>query len=329
MHTNAATEHTHTRGEDHDLTDEAPLTLRLAITVGGHAGMLSDGRGRVLKPMPPAADPRGAREAAFYARLAELALPPTAAGLFPRFFGVVSAPGAAGAAAGHIALEDVTARFRRPCVMDVKVGTRTFGDDASAEKAAAEARKYPLQAEAGFRITGMRVYEGEHGAGGGARAGAAAGAGARCSAAGGAAFREHGRAFGLGLLSRAALASGFAEFLRDAQRARLRTELVRPLLRRVLEIEAWLEAQREFRFVGSSLLFVYEGDVGGEARGAAAGGEPEVDVRLIDFAHAVLRTGERDDGVLVGLRSIAQALRSVEAGGLGSVGGDLGGATAQ
>jgi len=313
-----------------------------AITVGGHAGMLADGRGRVLKPMPPG-DPRGAREAAFYARLAELALPPPAAGLFPRCFGVVLA--AAGAAAppappiGHIALEDVTARFRRPCVMDVKIGTRTFGDDASAEKAAAEARKYPLQAEVGFRITGMRVYEGEgeggggggggNGNGGGGAGGAGAVAVAGATAAGGASggpsggasgvYREHGRAFGLGLLSRDALVSGFAEFLRDARRARVRAELVQPLLRRVLEIEEWLKAQREFRFIGSSLLFVYEGDVGGGGGGGSGSGDGEaegvpellVDVRLIDFAHAVQRAGARDDGALVGLRGVAEALRRV------------------
>ena len=116
-----------------------------------------------------------------------------------------------------------------------------------------------------------------------------------------------GRAFGLGLRDRAALVSGFSEFLRDARRGRVRAELVAPLLRRVREIEAWVEAQREFRFIGSSLLFVYEGS-------EAQDDEPGIDVRLIDFAHTVLRTGARDDGVLVGLRSVAEALQSIAAG---------------
>ena len=267
--------------------------------------MLSDGRGRVLKPMLDAL--RGAREAAFYARLAELALPPPAAGLFPRFFGVVAAPGcgpggggaAAAAQLEHLALEDVTACFRRPSVMDVKVGTRTFGDDASEAKAAAEMCKYPLQAEVGLRITGMRVFEGESASGGERGGGASGGASGE--------YRVLGRAFGLGLRDRAALVSGFSEFLRDARRGCVRTELVAPLLRRVREIEAWVEAQREFRFIGSSLLFVYEGS-------EAQDDEPGIDVRLIDFAHTVLRTGARDDGVLVGLRSVAEALQSIAAG---------------
>jgi len=272
--------------------------------------MLSDGRGRVLKPMLDAL--RGAREAAFYARLAELALPPPAAGLFPRFFGVVAAPGcgpggggaAAAAQLEHLALEDVTACFRRPSVMDVKVGTRTFGDDASEVKAAAEISKYPLQAEVGLRITGMRVYEGE-GASGGERAGEGSGGGGGGGGVSGE-YRVLGRAFGLGLRDRAALVSGFSEFLCDSRRRRVRAELVAPLLRRVREIEAWVEAQREFRFIGSSLLFVYEGS-------EAQDGEPGIDVRLIDFAHTVLRTGARDDGMLVGLRSVVEALLGVAA----------------
>ena len=206
-------------------------------------------------------------------------------------------------------LEDVTARFRRPSVMDVKLGTRTFGADASAAKAAAEALKYPPQAEFGFRITGMRVYEGEHVAG---DAAGAAGAGA---------YRVLERAFGLGLRSRAALVAGFSEFLRDARRGRVRTELVPPLLRRLREVEQFLEAPREFRFIGSSLLLVYEG--AGEAGNGCKGGEggkgggeweqaaASIDVRLIDFANAVWGADARDDGVLLGLRSVMQALEGV------------------
>jgi 1D-myo-inositol-tetrakisphosphate 5-kinase/inositol-polyphosphate multikinase len=250
-------------------------------------------------------DARGEREAAFYAALGARAEPAPAA-FAPRFFGVARAAeiGRAaelGAEQRLIALEDLTARARCPCVMDVKVGVRTYGETASAEKALAEGRKYPLQAEVGFRITGMRVWEGDTGArtreeqedGGG-----------RSNDCGAGRWRDHGRAFGLAILDRDKLPVGFEEFLRDAHRQRIRIELVAAFLTRLRAIEAWFEAQTEFRFYGTSLLFVYDGV-------AAVPSESAIDVRMIDFAHAADGRGERDEGFLLGLRTIIAVLESV------------------
>ena len=150
--------------------------------VGGHGGVLADGRGRLRKPLPDAA--RGAREVAFYRRICAPGAPGAPpATLFPRFYGAAGvgeeARASAPPAAAFVELEDVTARFRRPCVMDVKVGATT-APGASAAKVDAEALKYPPQAEFGCRITGMRVYLGE------------------AAAADAAATGEHGRGEGRG-----------------------------------------------------------------------------------------------------------------------------------
>lgn len=54
-------------------------------------------------------------------------------------------------------LEDVTAKFRYPCVTDIKIGAQTYDPNASQEKIAYEKRKCPQAAEIGFRLLGMKV----------------------------------------------------------------------------------------------------------------------------------------------------------------------------
>lgn len=122
--------------------------------------------------------------------------------------------------------------------------------------------------------------------------------------------------------------SGFKEaiyqFFHDGRR--LRQELLSPVLRRLQEMQAALEACESYRFFSSSLLIIYDGDPprsrhspedglseeeeeeeeGGaygfpHGAGAASGSSgvvrrlpradsgPVVDVRMIDFAHTTCR----------------------------------------
>lgn len=57
----------------------------------------------------------------------------------------------------YLKLEDVTRRFRKPCIMDVKLGQRSYDPFASQEKREQQIRKYPLMEEIGFLVLGMRV----------------------------------------------------------------------------------------------------------------------------------------------------------------------------
>lgn len=54
-------------------------------------------------------------------------------------------------------LEDITNNFEKPCILDAKIGPRTFDIYASAEKIQKELKKYPPVKEIGFRILGCRV----------------------------------------------------------------------------------------------------------------------------------------------------------------------------
>ena len=272
--------------------------LTLSPSVGGHAGMLRDAaRGLILKPLPPG-DARAARERAFY----EAAAPPLAAFL-PRFHGVRAVRGLP-----HLALEDLAgAPFALPCVLDVKMGVRSWGEGASEEKAAREAAKWPPQARLGLRFTGMRV--GRLGAGGAPE------------------WRAwRARALPCGGGDEAPVAA-LTDFLGGgAGDGSARLDVVPPLLEKLRALEAWFCAQREFRFYGSSLLLVYDGVEAGGGRGDGGGAAvaprapPAVQLRMIDFAHAC-RAEEGappgcDAGYLVGLRTLARALRSLlHAGG--------------
>lgn len=59
----------------------------------------------------------------------------------------------------YLKLEDVTRRFVKPCIMDVKLGQQSYDPFASHEKREQQIRKYPLMEEIGFLVLGMRVSE--------------------------------------------------------------------------------------------------------------------------------------------------------------------------
>ena len=62
----------------------------------------------------------------------------------------------------HLLLHDLTSHYTQPVVMDLKMGTQSFEPDAPLEKRHKEANKYKQQAEFGFRIVGMRIYQPDH-----------------------------------------------------------------------------------------------------------------------------------------------------------------------
>ncbi|ETK78805.1 hypothetical protein, variant 3 [Phytophthora nicotianae] len=142
----------------------------MAHQVGGHATSktsLKAHNGRILKPFQ--SKQRGERECEFYERVfaTEKDLLEFAAlrKFLPMYHGTVIVPEVEdgqevnGVHPGqYLVLEDLTWGRKWPCIMDVKMGTRSYEDNATAEKIAYEKSKFPLQETLGFRIQGIKVY---------------------------------------------------------------------------------------------------------------------------------------------------------------------------
>ena len=57
----------------------------------------------------------------------------------------------------YLKIKDITARFRKPCIMDVKIGCKSYEDGVSLRKVELAKEKYPNLEKIGFQILGMRV----------------------------------------------------------------------------------------------------------------------------------------------------------------------------
>ncbi|KAF9232017.1 hypothetical protein BU15DRAFT_55484 [Melanogaster broomeanus] len=170
----------------------APSTP-LSQQVGGHAGVqTTEDDSLLLKPALP-------REIEFYQLIRDIAETSAGVHLLkpwiPKFLGVLNLEGkladpgadieagdipaiiptsdlelngssASGASKGTngvsqtIVLENLIHRYRKPCILDVKLGTILYGDDASEEKKARmiKTARETTSFETGVRLTGFQVY---------------------------------------------------------------------------------------------------------------------------------------------------------------------------
>lgn len=194
-----------------------------------------------------------------------------------------------------ILLENVAAQFKYPCILDLKMGTRQHGDDASEAKVKSQTKKCAntTSGAVGVRLIGMQVYQSTSGQ-----------------------FVCQNKYFG-----RKLSVDGFKEalelFLNNGDELRL--DLLDSILNHLQQLYKVVENQDSFRFYSSSLLIMY----GGEAKEGSNAGfdqktnnentlessipehkveshgcqtmyQTDVDVRMIDFAHSTHR-GFRED----------------------------------
>jgi inositol-polyphosphate multikinase len=234
----------------------------------------------------------------------------------------------------HIVLENVASGFVRPNILDLKPGARLWADDAPLAKRArldAVAEK-TTSGSLGFRISGMRVWQGKK---------EATGKVEFAEVEKGSNIRVYNKLYGRQFTEETVI-EGFREYLLVPDAgvdADLAARLLRDFIKDIRKLQESLEAS-ESRMFSSSILLVYEGD--GEAylekerelsvaavcpQKVESEDEDDEDlsdedeeeekklyaVKIIDFAHATWTPGlGPDENMLQGVRSVLKILEDLQ-----------------
>lgn len=244
--------------------------------VAGHGDLLKDKvAGTVYKPIIPV-------EHFFYeSPLADKFRP-----FVPTYHGVVTLK-RGGGDSQFISLEDITHRYRKPSIMDIKMGITQHLDGMSEEKKALAVAKCKNSTSflMGFRICGIKVYDNKTQQ-----------------------YSSWDRFWGRDVPPDN-IVQAVANFFKFTQH---RAALIDTYTAEITKMVPVMKQQVDFRFVSSSLLFMFEGDTSSVA--SAADLHPQL--KMIDFANTLpLKGGPRneiDEGYSMGLDNIIKVLTSIK-----------------
>jgi 1D-myo-inositol-tetrakisphosphate 5-kinase/inositol-polyphosphate multikinase len=225
----------------------------------------------------------------------------------------------------HIVLENITHGFKKPNVLDLKLGAQLWDEAAKPDKRVRldAVSRETTSGSLGFRIAGMRTYKGvevpdvpedlkDY---------VQADKDSGCWVYN----KMYGRKF-----SAEDVTEGFEEFIFSGAKSEAELDRAREVLAfflgEVKDIQEVFES-KESRMYGASILLVYEGDVNEYAntkqklRSAHPEDEDDeadeavpklAEVKMIDFAHATWTPGQGpDENALQGMRSTAKMLKEL------------------
>jgi len=236
------------------------------IAVGGHGGsaLIQTPDGRLKKRV------NRAPEVVFYESLKTRDLG-EGLNFIPVFHGVEKIDDGA----HWIIIDDLTHGKQKPCILDIKMGTQSFGEDAHGEKREAMLLKDKgtTTVTLGQRLTGFRTYRFDNND-----------------------YIKLGKD-----VTKKITQEDYPKYLNDFfdNGKGVRKDVISFFLPELKRVLTWQETQSKIRVYSSSLLFVYD----------AENPNPNGAVKWIDFAHVFdIADGGHDTGFIFGLKKLIEYL---------------------
>jgi len=185
----------------------------------------------------------------------------------------------------YLVLEDLTSKYKVPCICDLKIGTRQHGDDAAPDKK----RRHTAKCETttskplGMRLCGQMVYEPHT------------------------KTHRHFNKYEGRKVTEETLKPSIAQFLDNGTDFRI--DVLNKFIEKLKELIEVVQSDAmtcQYRFYSASLLLLYEGDPSSSL-------ETVIDLKMIDFAHTFpLEEGDiQDDGYIFGLKNFLHILEQI------------------